>query len=164
MVPTRQNDKGLCMRLIAVGRLRAGPEAELFARYNARLRPAFTVTEIAEGHGAPAEAKRREGEALLAALPANAFAVPLDLGGPAETSEVLALRLERWLSQPRTLCFLIGGAEGLDAPVLARADAVLSLGPLTWPHMLVRVMLAEQLFRARAIVSGHPYHRAGRPT
>jgi 23S rRNA (pseudouridine1915-N3)-methyltransferase len=164
MVPTRQNDKGLCMRLIAVGRLRAGPEAELFARYNARLRPALTVTEVAEGHGAPAEAKRREGEALLAALPASAFAVPLDLGGPPETSEALAVRLERWLGQPRTLCFLIGGAEGLDAPVMARADAVLSLGPLTWPHMLVRAMLAEQLFRARAIVSGHPYHRAGRPT
>ena len=152
------------MRLIAVGRLKSGPEAELFARYNARLRPAMTVTEVAEGQGAPTEAKRREGEALLAALPNNAFAVPLDLGGTAETSEALAQRLERWLGQSRPLCFLIGGAEGLDAPVMARADATLSLGSLTWPHMLVRVMLAEQLFRARSIVSGHPYHRAGRPT
>ncbi len=155
--------KGLRMRLIAVGRLKPGPEADLFARYNARLRPALAVTEVAEGHGAPAEAKRREGAALLAALPANAFAIPLDLGGPVDTSEALAARLERWLGQPRPVCFLIGGAEGLDAPVLARADAVLSLGKLTWPHMLVRVLLAEQLFRARAIVSGHPYHRAGRP-
>lgn len=163
MVPTHALDKTLPMRLIAVGRMRAGPEAELFARYNARLRPALTVTEVAEGHGAPAEAKRRESEALLAALPANAFAIPLDLGGPAETSEALARRLERWLGQPRLVCFLIGGADGLDAPVMARADAVLSLGVLTWPHMLVRVLLAEQLFRARSIVSGHPYHRAGRP-
>ncbi len=151
------------MRLIAVGRLRAGPEAELFARYNARLRPPLTVTEVPEGRGAPAEIKRREGEALLAALPAAAFAVALDLAGQAPDSEALSALLERWLGQSRPVCFLIGGAEGLDGPVLARADAALSLGRLTWPHMLVRVLLAEQLFRARAIASGHPYHRAGRP-
>jgi 23S rRNA (pseudouridine1915-N3)-methyltransferase len=151
------------MRLIAVGRLRAGPEADLFARYNARLRPALTVTEVPEGRGAPAEIKRREGEALLAALPPTAFAVALDLAGQTPDSEALSALLERWLGLSRPLCFLIGGAEGLDAPVLARADASLSLGRLTWPHMLVRVLLAEQLFRARAIASGHPYHRAGRP-
>ena len=163
MVRTPPGGKRPGVRLIAVGRLRAGPEADLFARYNKRLRPPLSVTEVAEGHGAPAEAKRREGEALLAALPPGAFVVPLDLGGPAETSEGLAVRLERWLGQSRPVCFVIGGAEGLDAPVLACADAVLSLGPLTWPHLLVRVLLAEQLFRARAIASGHPYHRAGRP-
>ncbi len=153
----------LPMRLIAVGKLRDGPEAELFARYNARLRPRIAVTEIAEGQGSPAEAKRREGTAILAALPATAFAVALDLGGTAPDSEGLAKLLERWLGLSRPLCFLIGGAEGLDGPVIARADAVLSLGRLTWPHMLVRVLLAEQLFRASAILSGHPYHRAGRP-
>jgi 23S rRNA (pseudouridine1915-N3)-methyltransferase len=163
MLRTAPGHKGQPLRVIAVGRLRAGPEAELFARYNARLRPPMSVVEVAEGHGAPVESKRREGEALLAALPPGGFAVALDLGGVAESSEAFAVRLERWLGQPRTLCFVIGGAEGLDAAVLARADAVLSLGPLTWPHMLVRVMLAEQLFRARAIASGHPYHRAGRP-
>ena len=151
------------MRLIAVGKLRDGPEAELFARYNARLRPKMTVTEVAEAAGAPAEAKRREAAAILAALPPAAFAVALDLGGTAPDSEGLAKLLERWLGSSREVCFLIGGAEGLDAPVIARADAVLSLGKLTWPHMLVRVLLAEQLFRASAILSGHPYHRAGRP-
>lgn len=151
------------MRLIAVGRLRAGPEAELFARYNARLRPPLTVTEVAEGSGAATEMKRREAQSLLAALPAQAWVVALDLGVPPLGSAALAAALERWLGQSRTLCFVIGGAEGLDASVLARADAALSLGPMTWPHMLVRVMLAEQLFRARAIASGHPYHRAGRP-
>ena len=71
--------------------------------------------------------------------------------------------LTGWMERSRTLAFVIGGAEGLDASVMARADHVLSLGTLTWPHMLVRVMLAEQLFRARAIATGHPYHRAGRP-
>lgn len=151
------------MRLIAVGRLRAGPEAELFARYNARLRPKLAVTEVAEGHGAPVEAKRREGEALLATLAAASFVVALDLGAPAPGSEALARLLERWLGQSRPLCFVIGGAEGLDAAVLARADHVLSLGPMTWPHMLVRVMLAEQVFRAQAILTGHPYHRTLRP-
>jgi 23S rRNA (pseudouridine1915-N3)-methyltransferase len=151
------------MRIIAVGRLRGGPEAELVARYAARLRPTLAVTEIAEAQGAPAEVKRREGAALLAALPERAFAVALDLGGEAPDTDTFAALLERWLGQSRPLCFVIGGAEGLDGAVIQRADHVLSLGRLTWPHMLVRAMLAEQLYRARAIAAGHPYHRAGRP-
>jgi 23S rRNA (pseudouridine1915-N3)-methyltransferase len=89
--------------------------------------------------------------------------VALDLGGRTPTSEAFAALLTTWLDQPRPLCFLIGGAEGLDASVLARADYTLSFGTLTWPHQLVRVLLAEQLYRARAIAAGHPYHRAGRP-
>ena len=78
-------------------------------------------------------------------------------------SEELARLLERWLAAGRPVCFLIGGAEGLDAPVIARAGYVLSLGRLTWPHFLARVMLAEQIYRARSIAAGHPYHRSGRP-
>jgi 23S rRNA (pseudouridine1915-N3)-methyltransferase len=151
------------LRLIAVGRLRDGPEAELFARYNARLRLKLAVTEIPEARGAPTEVKRREGAALLAAMPAIAFVVALDAGGEAPDSEGLARLLERWLTAGRPVCFVLGGAEGLDAPVIARADHVLSLGRLTWPHFLARAMLAEQVYRARSIVAGHPYHRAGRP-
>lgn len=151
------------MRLIAVGKLRPGPEAELFARYNGRMRPKLGVTEVAEGQGAPVEARRREADALLAALPPAALAIALDLGAPAPGSDGLAKLLERWMGQSRLPCFVIGGASGLDAAVLDRADHVLSLGPMTWPHMLVRVMLAEQLFRAQSILSGHPYHRAARP-
>ena len=151
------------LHLIAVGRQRDGPEAELFARYNARLRPRFVVSEIPEARGAPAEIKRREGAALLAALPASAFVVALDPGGEAPDSVALARLLERWLGAGRKVCFVIGGAEGLDAAVIARADHVLSLGTLTWPHFLVRAMLAEQVFRARSIAAGHPYHRGGRP-
>src|SRR5277367_5314272 len=116
------------LHLIAVGRLRDGPEAELFARYNARLRPRFAVTEIAEARGAPVEVKRREAEALLAALPRDAFAVALDAGGNTPGSEELARQLERWMASGRPVCFLIGGAEGLDAAVINRADYVLSLG------------------------------------
>jgi 23S rRNA (pseudouridine1915-N3)-methyltransferase len=148
------------MRVIAVGRAREAPEAALFARYAARLRPALELVEVAEGRGAPAELKRREGETLLTALPSDAFAVALDRTGAVVDSAGLALLVERWLSLGRRVCFLIGGAEGLDASVLRRADHILSFGAMTWPHMLARVMLAEQLYRARSIASGHPYHRA----
>jgi 23S rRNA (pseudouridine1915-N3)-methyltransferase len=151
------------MHLIAIGRLRDGPDAELFARYNARLRPALTVTEIPEANGTPAEVKRRESAALLAVLPADAFAVALDQGGEMPDSLRFSKLLERWLTSARRICFLIGGAEGLDSPVLQRANAALSLGPMTWPHFMVRAMLAEQIYRARSIAAGHPYHRAGRP-
>ncbi len=151
------------MRLLAVGRLRTGPEAELYARYAARLRPPLSLTEVPEARGSVAEIRRRESASLLAALPANGRAIPLDLGGATLTSEALAELLRRWLASGREPCFLIGGAEGHDAAVLARADAVLSLGSLTWPHKLARVMLTEQLFRAQAILAGHPYHRGARP-
>jgi 23S rRNA (pseudouridine1915-N3)-methyltransferase len=121
------------------------------------------VVEIPDGRGSPPEIKRREADAILSALPQAACAVALDLGGEAPDSAGLAVLLTRWSESGRALCFVVGGAEGLDARVLARADHVLSFGPLTWPHLLVRAMLAEQLFRAQSIAAGHPYHRAGRP-
>ena len=151
------------MRVIAVGKLRDGPEKLLLAQYTPRLRPALVVTEVTEGRGSPAEVRQREGEALLGALPSGAFAVTLDQGGEMPSSETLARLVERWLGHGKPLCFLIGGAEGLDPAVLARADASLSLGPMTWPHLLVRGMLTEQLYRAQCIRVGHPYHRAWRP-
>jgi 23S rRNA (pseudouridine1915-N3)-methyltransferase len=151
------------MRVIAIGRSRDGPEAALFARYTARTRPAVTLTELPDGKGSPVEIKRREGEALLAALPAQGFVVALDLAGETLDSATFAARLDGWLSLARPVCFLIGGAEGLDVTVLQRADFTLSLGRLTWPHLLARAMLAEQIYRARAIAAGHPYHRSGRP-
>ncbi len=149
--------------LLAVGRLKPGPERALFEHYAARLRPPPTVTEIAEARGSAAEVRRREGAALLAALPDGAIAVALDLGGAMPPSEGFAALLERWSGTGKPLAFLIGGAEGLDPAVLARADHRLALGPMTWPHFLVRGMLAEQLYRAQAIRQNHPYHRAWRP-
>ena len=121
------------------------------------------VTEIPEARGAAAEVRRREGEAILAALPADAALIALDLGGEMLTSELFASLLARIMESGRTPCFAIGGAEGLDPAVTARAAQRLSLGPMTWPHFLVRGMLAEQLYRAQAIAGGHPYHRAWRP-
>ena len=81
------------------------------------------------------------------------------------TREIRSARLPAagWSATGKRLNFLIGGAEGLDGTVLRRADAALSLGALTWPHMLVRPLLAEQIYRAQTILAGHPYHRAGRP-
>jgi 23S rRNA (pseudouridine1915-N3)-methyltransferase len=151
------------MHLIAIGRLRGGPEAELFEHYNTRLRPRMTIAEVTEERGTAAVVKRKEGAALLAALPRNAFVVPLDLGGHTLDSEAFATRLGEWAALSRSVAFLIGGAEGLDASVIGRADYVLSLGAMTWPHFMVRAMLAEQLYRAQAIAQGHPYHRGGRP-
>lgn len=151
------------MKLIAVGKLKAGPERDLLTRYLGRLRPTLSVVEVAQGRGSPQEQKRREAEALLAACPQNAFIVALDEGGKVIDSPTLAEQFRHWQEAGRPIYFLIGGAEGLDRAVIQRADALLSLGKLTWPHMLVRVMLAEQLFRAQAILSGHPYHKAGRP-
>jgi 23S rRNA (pseudouridine1915-N3)-methyltransferase len=136
--------------LIAVGRMRPGVEADVFAHYNARIRPPISVTEIAEKHG-----RRQEGAAILAALPPGGFVVALDPNGDAMDSRAFADALQSW----GKVYFVIGGADGLDAAVLQRADISLSLGPMTWPHMLVRGMLAEQIFRARAIAAGHPYHR-----
>jgi 23S rRNA (pseudouridine1915-N3)-methyltransferase len=161
--PPRRTTTNKPVAILAVGRLKPGPERALFEHHAARLRPAPAVTEIAEARGSPAEIRRREGAALLAALPPGALAVAMDLGGEAPGSEGFAALLERWAGTGRPLAFLIGGAEGLDPAVLARADHRISLGPMTWPHFLVRGMLAEQLYRAQAIARNHPYHRAWRP-
>lgn len=150
-------------RLLAIGRIKPGPESALFAQHNARLRPPLDVAEFAEARGSPGEIRKREGAAVLAALPAGALLVAMDPGGAAPTSEALAALTTRWMEAARPLAFAIGGAEGLCESVLARADHRLSLGPLTWPHFLVRGLLAEQLFRAQCIREGHPYHRAWRP-
>jgi 23S rRNA (pseudouridine1915-N3)-methyltransferase len=152
------------LSVLAVGRAPASsPEAQLFARYAARLRPALGLVELPEARGSAGEIKKREGAAILAALGEGAVLVALDQGGVAEGTEAFAARLARWREAGRDIAFAIGGAEGHDRAVLARAGHVMSLGPATWPHLLVRAMLAEQIFRADALLRGHPYHRSGRP-
>lgn len=160
---TRRAIAHLKARLLAIGRFKSGAEGALFAQYNARLRPPLDLVELPEARGSAGEIRAREGAALLAVLPANGLLVALDLGGPAPSSEALAALTERWEQAARPIAFAIGGAEGLDGVVTARAEHVLSLGPLTWPHLLVRALLAEQLFRAQCIRANHPYHRRWRP-
>jgi 23S rRNA (pseudouridine1915-N3)-methyltransferase len=152
------------MRLLAIGKAGAkAVEMELFHRYAQRIRPALSLVELADGVGSAAEIKRREADSLLAALKPDEFVIALDSGGATPDSPELARLLAGWMERSRKLAFVIGGAEGLDAAIIARAGAKLSLGKLTWPHMLVRPMLAEQIYRAQMILAGHPYHRAGRP-
>jgi len=153
-------------RLIAVGERAPAWVTEGFAEYRKRLSHGLPLelVEISPGPRGKrrdtARAMREEGERVLAALPPAAWAVALDGRGRMHSSEDLAKRLQHWRSQGRDLAFLIGGPEGHAPDVLARADETWSLGPLTLPHMLVRLVLAEQLYRAVALLAGHPYHRA----
>ena len=131
------------------------------ALYAGRLVPPATIVELEEKRRLPpAELKTREAELILGALPAGARLVALDEHGDRWTSLELADRLRAWRDGgTAALAFAIGGAEGLGPAVIARADAVLSLGTMTWPHFLARGMLLEQLYRAQQIFAGHPYHR-----
>ena len=147
--------------LLAVGRAKAGPELELTRAYGARVQPPLELREVEEKRKLPPlERKEREADLLLAALPAGATVVALDERGRTLTSLAFAERLGRWRDDGvGDLAFLIGGADGHGEAVKARADFTLSLGAMTWPHLLVRVLLAEQLWRGFSILSGHPYHR-----
>ena len=145
----------------AVGKAKPGAERELFDQYLARLPWRVALKEVEIKKEMALETRRlREAEALLAAVPAGARIVALDERGKSEGSELFAKRLGRWRDDSVGVAFIIGGADGLDDSLRKRADAVLSFGALTWPHMLVRAMLAEQLYRAHTILTGHPYHRA----
>jgi 23S rRNA (pseudouridine1915-N3)-methyltransferase len=145
-----------------VGKAKAGPERELYESYVARLPWRVDLKEIEIKKDLAVDVRRaREGEALLAAIPDGARIVALDERGRTEASDAFAKRLGRWRDDgARTVAFVIGGADGLDDTVRKKADFVLSFGALTWPHMLVRAMLAEQVYRAQSILAGHPYHRA----
>ena len=144
-----------------MGRLRRGPLYDLQTDYAKRLVPPASVIEVEEKRKlSPAELKVREAELVLAARPAGALLVALDRIGQPWSSRELADRLATWRDRGvGTIAFAIGGAEGLGQAVLDNADAILSLGTMTWPHLLVRTMLLEQLYRAQQILAGHPYHR-----
>ena len=149
------------MRLVvaAVGRGRDDPAQQIFESYRRRLPWPVELREARAGGGGDS-GREREAAALLKGLPEGAYVVVLDGTGKALTSEAFAAHLARIRDDGATVvAFLIGGADGHGAPALARADMVLSFGPMTWPHLLVRAMLAEQLWRAASILSGHPYHR-----
>ena len=137
-----------------------------YQEYAKRLPPecALHLVEIEPGHrgkGASIEiARREEGGRLLAALPKGVQVIALDEQGRAWSTAELSRQLAAWLAEGRDLALLVGGPEGLDPTCRARADRLWSLSPLTFPHPLVRVILAEQLYRAWSLLTGHPYHRA----
>jgi 23S rRNA (pseudouridine1915-N3)-methyltransferase len=153
-------------RLIAVGERAPAWVAEGFSEYQKRLSHwlPLELLEVAPGlRGKGRDAARAmqdEGQRVIAALPKNAYVVALDGRGKAYSSEQLARRLEFWRQQGRDLAFLIGGPEGHAPEVMSSANESWSLGPLTLPHMLVRLVVAEQLYRAASLLANHPYHRA----
>jgi len=145
----------------AVGRFRREPLQEVFESYTRRLSWPLDLKEVvARKPGDAAAVRQEEGRLLLDACPADAALVALDARGKALSSQAFAGALGDWQDRgTRAVAFAIGGADGLAPEVLGRAELTLSLGPMTWPHMLVRVMLVEQIYRAQCILSGHPYHR-----
>lgn len=146
--------------IAAIGRDRTGPARELFEEYCRRCPWPIRLIEIAPRSGAPARRRDEEAERLVQASPSGAVLIALDEGGRELDSDAFARRIAAWQNDGRTeLGFLIGGPDGLAASVLERVDEVLAFGRMTWPHRLVRVLLAEQLYRASTILAGHPYHR-----
>jgi 23S rRNA (pseudouridine1915-N3)-methyltransferase len=138
------------LHIVAHGKIGRSPEAELVARYLKRIIWPTKVTELPERGG------------NIPALPANSVLIVLDERGSALTSTELAGRLEAWRDGgKREARFLIGAHGGHDEQQRRSADLLLSFGRATWPHLLVRAMLAEQLFRATSILANHPYHREG---
>ena len=153
-------------RLIAVGERPPGWVADGFGEYQKRLShwlplSLHEITPGVRGKGRDAaRATADEGARVLAALPRHTHVVSLDGRGKTYSSEQLAQRLEAWRQGGKDLAFLIGGPEGHAPDVVAAADESWSLGPLTLPHMMVRLLVVEQLYRAASMLANHPYHRA----
>ncbi|SNX72896.1 23S rRNA (pseudouridine1915-N3)-methyltransferase [Cereibacter ovatus] len=152
------------LALCAVGRLRSGPERDLVDDYLTRFErtgkplgfPSVQLIEVEDRKGGGMEA---EADLLARATPAGAVVAVLDERGRTLSSPEFADQLGRWRDGGRDVALLIGGADGLAPRLRDRADLALSFGRMVWPHMLVRVMLAEQLYRAATILAGSPYHR-----
>jgi 23S rRNA (pseudouridine1915-N3)-methyltransferase len=168
------------LRILAVGRAKAGPEAALIAEYAKRLHWPLSLEEVEERRALSGpELKAREGELLTQALArassksgqksgqksgeqraGRQILVALDERGRSLGSREFAGKLAAWQDQGAAeVAFVIGGADGLAESLRQRADLVLSLGQMTWPHLLARAMLVEQIYRAQQILTGHPYHR-----
>ncbi|MDF1586309.1 23S rRNA (pseudouridine(1915)-N(3))-methyltransferase RlmH [Marinimicrococcus flavescens] len=147
--------------LIAVGRSRDRAIAELVERYARRCPWPFETLEVQpRGRVDPHKLAAEEARLLLAAVPEGAAIIALDEHGELQDSQTFAHRLGALRDQGRRcIAFLIGGADGHAPELLARADLKLAFGRMTWPHEMVRVLLAEQVYRATTILSGHPYHR-----
>ena len=157
------------LTVVAVGRLKQGPERQLAERYRERAAKAgraigfraLDVIEVAESRSGEAERRKiEESVAIANVAPEGAALVVLDERGETLTSKVLADRLARWRDSGRTeTVFVIGGPDGIAPSLRDRAELKLALGAMTWPHQLVRIMLLEQLYRIVTILAGHPYHR-----
>ena len=153
------------LRVLAIGRLKNGPESRLIEEYRKRLRWKLVIDEMeARGSRGASAAMAREAELFRQALAGpgagRSVKVALDEAGVSLSSRDFALKISGWRDRGTAeIVFLIGGADGLDPGLLSEADLRLSLGRMTWPHALARVLLVEQIYRAQQIIAGHPYHR-----
>lgn len=149
------------IEIIAVGRMKKGPEGEILETYIKRCPWPIKITEVEERRPIKgAERMAREGDLILNAIPKGATVIALDERGKKMRSTSFAEKIRNYQDQGSTnLVFLIGGADGYDPKVKERAQLKISFGQLTWPHMIMRAMLAEQLYRASTILQGHPYHK-----
>ncbi|TQV79555.1 23S rRNA (pseudouridine(1915)-N(3))-methyltransferase RlmH [Denitrobaculum tricleocarpae] len=147
--------------LAAVGRGKPGPVRDVYQHYIKRLNWHFDLREVEERKALPpAQLKRREAEMLLDAIPKGAALVALDERGKNLSSAEFAQMIGQWRDNSvQDIAFVIGGADGLEERVRSAATRSISFGRMTWPHMMVRALLAEQLYRAQSILAGHPYHR-----
>ncbi|MGB0466094.1 MAG: 23S rRNA (pseudouridine(1915)-N(3))-methyltransferase RlmH [Pontibacterium sp.] len=153
------------VRLIAVGGKMPRWVTDGYQEYAKRLPQELQLelVELSLGHRGknsdPARAKKMEGDQMLAAIPKGDRVIALEVGGKNWSTEDLAQQLENWRMDGRNLSLLVGGPDGLDSRCIALADRKWSLSALTLPHPLVRVLLAEQLYRAWTVIQGHPYHK-----
>jgi 23S rRNA (pseudouridine1915-N3)-methyltransferase len=149
------------IHLIAVGRMKTGPVKDVFQDYVKRLHTPFKITEI-DIRDQGSDTTLREHQAIMKAVDPSSPLIVLDERGKTISSIALADTFRKLIDQsPKTIQIVIGGADGLSDEIRAMARHMISFGAMTWPHMLVRVMLAEQLYRTQQILSGHPYHREG---
>lgn len=147
--------------IIAVGKLKKSPELDLIETYLKRCSWQVSISEVEEKRPIKGtERMAREADLLLAAIPTGATVFALDERGKEMRSTSFAKKLQSLQDQGASnLVFLIGGAEGFDQKIKDRANALISFGSMTWPHMMVRAMLCEQIYRASTILQGHPYHK-----
>ncbi|MBL6786473.1 MAG: 23S rRNA (pseudouridine(1915)-N(3))-methyltransferase RlmH [PS1 clade bacterium] len=156
--------------IVAIGQMRGMAEMALVENFHQRIDASgrqlgitgLLISELREKRGLTGSEKKRSENALIADALANrnGLVVALDETGKSITSRIFAEHMQGWLNNGHNeVTFVIGGADGLDDATRARADMLLSLGPMTWPHMLARVLLCEQIWRAISILTRHPYHR-----
>lgn len=160
----------MLVNLIAVGRMKSGPERELVSRYLDRASASgkplaltgFQVREFPESRASSAQSRKsEEATVIVSKLPDAGYLVVLDERGKSVSSSDFASLIEKHRDAgSKSMSFVIGGADGLDKSLRTKADMVLSFSQLTWPHQIVRLLLAEQLYRATTILSSHPYHRS----
>ncbi len=147
--------------IIAVGRLKSGPEKYLWDDYARRLTWSVQLREVEEKKPLPPKQMReKEGALLLEKVPSGAVVIALDQLGRSFSSNQFAQHFQAWMTDGvRDVTFLVGGSDGLSSEAITRAQLRLSMGEQTWPHLLARCMLLEQIYRAQCILGNHPYHK-----